>query len=66
MEEFAANINEFLSFRRYEILPDKGKVSRRQALAKAEAEYDAFNKTQPIVSDFDREVKKLLNQHKDT
>lgn len=66
MEEFAANINEFLSFRRYEILPDKGKVSRRQALAKAEAEYDVFNKTQPIVSDFDREVKKLLNQHKDT
>lgn len=66
MEEFAASINEFLSFRRYEILPDKGKVSRRQALAKAEAEYDAFNKTQPIVSDFDREVKKLLNQHKDT
>ena len=66
MEEFAASINEFLSFRRYEILPDKGKVSRRQALAKAEAEYDAFNKTQPIVSDFDREVEKLLNQHKDT
>lgn len=66
MEEFAASVNEFLSFRRYEILPDKGKISRRQALAKAEAEYDAFNKTQPIVSDFDREVKKLLNQHKDT
>lgn len=66
MEEFAASINEFLSFRRYEILPDKGKISRRQALAKAEAEYDVFNKTQPIVSDFDREVKKLLNQHKDT
>lgn len=66
MEEFAASVNEFLSFRRYEILPDKGKISRRQALAKADAEYDAFNKTQPIVSDFDREVKKLLNQHKDT
>ena len=66
MEEFAASVNEFLSFRRYEILPDKGKISRRQALAKAEAEYDEFNKTQPIVSDFDREVKKLLNQHKDT
>ena len=66
MEEFAASVNEFLSFRRYEILPDKGKISRRQALAKAEAEYDAFNKTQPIVSDFDREVQQLLEQHKDT
>ena len=66
MEEFAASVNEFLSLRRYEILPDKGKISRRQALAKAEAEYDAFNKTQPIVSDFDREVQQLLEQHKDT
>lgn len=66
MEEFAASVNEFLSFRRYEILPDKGKISRRQALAKAEAEYDAFNKTQPIISDFDREVQRLLEQHKDT
>ena len=66
MEEFAASVYEFLSFRRYEIIPDKGKISRRQALAKAEAEYDAFNKTQPIVSDFDREVQQLLEQHKDT
>ena len=66
MEEFAASVNEFLSFRRYEILPETGKISRRQALAKAEAEYDAFNKTQPIVSDFDREVQRLLEQHKDT
>ena len=60
MEEFAASVNEFLSFRRYTILQDKGKVSRRQAEAKAHQEYDAFNKTQKIVSDFDREVQRLL------
>ena len=53
MEEFAASVNEFLAFRRYEILPDKGKISRQQALEKAYAEYDAFNKTQKITSDFD-------------
>ena len=53
MEEFAASVNEFLTFRRYDILPDKGKVSRKQALEKAYAEYDAFNKTQKITSDFD-------------
>lgn len=53
MEEFAASVNEFLTFRRYDILPDKGKVSREQALEKAYAEYDAFNKTQKITSDFD-------------
>ena len=53
MEEFAASVNEFLAFRRYEILPDKGKISRQQALEKAYTEYDAFNKTQKITSDFD-------------
>lgn len=53
MKEFAASVNEFLAFRRYDILPDKGKVSRQQALKKAYAEYDIFNKTQKITSDFD-------------
>lgn len=59
MEQFAASINEFLSFRRYDILPDKGKISARQAKQKAEAEYDLFNPIQKIVSDFDRAVKGL-------
>ena len=45
MEQFSASINEFLSFRRYDILPDKGKVSHKEAVAKAHAEYDIFNKT---------------------
>ena len=31
---------------------------------KAEKEYDVFNKTQYIESDFDKEVKKLLQQEK--
>lgn len=61
MEEFAASINEFLTFRRYDILPDKGKISREQAILKAEAEYDEFNKTQHITSDFDRTIRKMLN-----
>ena len=60
MEEFATSINEFLSFRKYQILKDKGSISRQAALKKAEAEYDVFNKTQKITSDFDIEVKKLL------
>lgn len=59
MEQFAASINEFLSFRRYDILPDKGSVTSRQAKAKAEAEYNLFNPTQKVVSDFDRVVKQL-------
>ena len=61
MEQFSASINEFLAFRRYDILPDKGKVSHKEAVAKAHAEYDIFNKTQKIVSDFDL----FLQQAKD-
>ena len=60
MEEFAESFNEFLSFRRYKTLTDNGRVSAKQAKVKAEAEYDAFNKTQKINSDFDKEVKKML------
>ncbi len=59
MEQFAASINEFLSFRRYDILPDKGKISARQARQKAEQEYELFNPTQKITSDFDRALKKM-------
>lgn len=60
MEEFARSINEFLSFRRYQILPDKGRVSHKMAVEKASQEYDVFNRTQRITSDFDREVEKLI------
>lgn len=60
MAEFAESINAFLSFRRYDILSDKGRVSAKAARAKAEAEYDEFNKTQKITSDFDRAVAKML------
>ena len=60
MEQFAASINEFLTFRRYQILPDKGKISAAQAKKKAEDEYALFDPTQQIDSDFDKEVKKML------
>lgn len=62
MEQFSASVNEFLAFRRYKILPDKGRVSAAQAKAKAEGEYDIFNRTQRIDSDFDKEVRVLLQQ----
>ena len=60
MAQFSASVNEFLTFRRYQILPDKGKISAAQAKKKAEEEYDIFNKTQRIDSDFDKEVRGLL------
>ncbi len=60
MEEFAASVNEFLAFRRYDILRDKGKISGRVAKEKASAEYEEFNKTQKITSDFDKAVNRML------
>ena len=61
MEQFAASVNKFLTFNDYRILPDKGRISASQAKAKAEGEYDIFNKTQRIDSDFDKEIRAMLN-----
>lgn len=61
MAQFSTSVNEFLTFRKYQILPDKGKISAAQAKKKAEEEYDVFNKTQRIDSDFDKEVRGLLD-----
>ncbi len=62
MKQFAASVNKFLTFNDYKILPDKGKISAAQAKKKAEEEYDIFNKTQCIDSDFDKEVRGLLDK----
>ena len=62
MAQFSTSVNEFLTFRKYQILPDKGKISAAQAKQKAEEEYDVFNKTQRIDSDFDKEVRGLLGK----
>ena len=61
MEQFAASVDKFLTFNDYKILPDKGKISAAQAKKKAEEEYDVFNKTQRIDSDFDKEIRGLLD-----
>lgn len=60
MEEFVASVNEFLAFRRYDILHDKGKISSKMAKEKSITEYMEFNKTQKITSDFDKAVNKML------
>ena len=59
MAEFASSVNEFLEFRKYDILKDNGKISRKQAESKASSEYDIFNRTQFIESDFDKQIQKL-------
>ncbi len=62
MEDFSNSVNAFLEFRRFKILTGKGKISKETADKKAIAEYNEFNKTQKIESDFDKEVKKMLSE----
>jgi len=62
MSQFSESVNAFLSFRKFKILPNRGRISKEQADAKAESEYEIFNKTQPIISDFDKEIKRLKGE----
>jgi len=62
MEQFASSVNKFLEFNEYETLEDKGQISAKQAQEKAFSEYDKFNKTQKIESDFDKMVKSLTTK----
>lgn len=64
IKEFSESIDAFLSFRKYQILKDKGSISSSQAKRKAEQEYDVFNRTQRIDSDFDKEVRRLMQSQK--
>ena len=64
MEEFEKSVNAFLEFRQYKILKDNGRISHMQAVDKANTEYEIFNKTQPIESDFDKAVKKMIEENK--
>ena len=62
MDEFAASVNKFLTFNDYRILPNRGSISAAQARTKAEGEYDIFNRTQQIDSDFDKEIRRLKGE----
>lgn len=64
MQEFKASVDKFLNFMDYKILPDHGKISRTQAIEKALNEYEIFNKTQKINSDFDKTLKALQKESK--
>jgi hypothetical protein len=59
MEGLALSVNKFLEFNEYKVLEGLGKKSKKQAETKAFLEYDKFNRTQKIESDFDKMVKGL-------
>ena len=59
MEALSQSVDKFLSFNDFKVLEGFGSITQQQARQKAYGEYDKFNKTQKIVSDFDRLTKKL-------
>lgn len=65
MQSLAESIDRFLSFNEYEILEGKGSISKKQADEKASQEYEKFNRTQKIVSDFDKQIQKLMAGEED-
>jgi len=64
MESLSNSINEFLTFNKYNILEGKGTISKKQADNKAKEEYNEFNKTQKINSDFEKQIKQLKKDNK--
>ena len=62
MQGLADSIDRFLSFNEYEILEGKGSISKKQADSKAIQEYEKFNRTQKIISDFDKHIMKITRE----
>ena len=66
MKDWVEKLDAFLQFNEQDILKDNGKVSHAVAVGLAEAEYIQYQlvQDQNYVSDFDREVEKLLQAKK--
>lgn len=66
MKDWIKKLNAFLKFSEHEILTNAGKISHEVAEELALKEYEKYRLIQDknYVSDFDREVKKLLNSKK--
>ncbi len=59
MIQLSESVNKFLTFNDYKLLQGNGKIFKLTADKKAINEYEIFNKTQKIISDFDKQIRKL-------
>ncbi len=68
MKDWIDKLEFFLKGADKKILQDNGKVSHKKAIEKAKSEYEKYRaeNDKKYISDFDREVKKLLNNSKKT
>ena len=66
MKDWVNKLDSFLQFNEKDILQNSGKVSHEVAIALAEREFDKYQVEQDRIleSDFDREIKKLLDSKK--
>lgn len=64
MEDWQKFLNQFLDLSNSPILQNKGSVTALEAKIKAEAEYETYKVVQDQLfeSDFDKEIKKMLNK----
>jgi hypothetical protein len=67
MEDWIRFLHQFLDLSNSPILQHKGTVSALEAKIKAEVEYEKYKviQDQSFESDFDKEIKKMLNKAKD-
>ena len=62
MQDWIQKLDDFLRISEKELLTNAGKISHKKAVEKAKIEYEKYRKEEDkkYISDFDREVKKLL------
>jgi hypothetical protein len=68
MNDWIQKLDDFLRISEKELLTNAGKVSHKKAVEKAKIEYEKYRKEEDkkYISDFDREIKKLLKNEKNT
>ena len=61
MQDWIQKLDDFLRISEKELLTNAGKVSHKNAIEKAKAEYEKYRKAEDkrYMSDFDREIKRL-------
>ncbi len=65
MHDWIQKLDDFLKVSEKELLTNAGKISHQKAIEKAKIEYEKYRKAEDkkYVSDFDREIKKLLKKN---
>lgn len=65
MDDWIKKLDDFLKISDKELLTNAGKISHQEAIEKAKIEYEKYRKEEDkkYISDFDREMKKLLDSN---